>query len=108
MNTLKHIIYTNCSCILNKKLITILNNKNYDNKSYDNIYYNIKSQDNNCYDNIYYNQYITSQLINREFKINDKINDSNNDNFDFEIISKNEYENMKMKNLNNIQIIKFM
>ena len=108
MNTLKHIIYTNCSCILNKKLITILNNKNYDNKSYDNIYYNIKSQDNNCYDNIYYNQYITSQLINREFKINDKINDSNNDNFDFEIISKNEYENIKMRNLNNIQIIKFM
>ena len=117
MNTLKHIIYTNCSCIL-KKLITILNNKNYDNKPYDNIYYNIKSHDNNCYDNIYYNQYVTSQLINREFKINEKNkinnsyndsnNDSNNDNFDFEIISKNEYENTKMKNLNNIQIIKFM
>lgn len=98
MNTLKHIIYTSCSCILNKKLITILNNKNY----------NIKSQDNNCYDNIHYNQYITSQLINREFKNNDKNNDKNknNDNFDFEIISKNEYENISK--LNNIQIIKFM
>ena len=106
MNTLKHIIYTNCSCILNKKLISILNSKNYDNKSYDNIYYNIKSNNNNCYDNIISNQYMTAQLINRESKNNDKNND--NFDFDFEIITKNEYENAKMKNLNNIQIIKFM